>query len=239
MIPIFFLLGTKTKPPYWSKHSKQKIMDNISAKVLAVEVPVSGTTGPNGVTVRTVRDIKKLVNSGVNFDTYQIREGEILRFASFKDMMNPDLKLVQERQVSKGSQNYFTIVKCESEYKGHKKVTWFSLPSLKRQDVNNKPVNPTWYDLGNDYNRLKALGALGEIRGNHEIEIDVVKEFVTDEAGRQRPKQIRVTNEDGTPKLENGKEVWVTDTRKAHPVVISEVPADFELPADEAEAPQA
>jgi len=207
-------------------------MDNISVKALAVEVPISGTTGPNGVSTRAVTNAKKLINSGVNFDTYQIREGETLRFASFADTINPENNLLKERQVSKGSSNYFTVVKCESEYKGRKKVTWFSLPSLKRQDVNNVPVNPSWYELGNDYDRLKALCTLGEIHGDKEIAIEVVKEFVTGEDGRPRPKQIQLMNEDHTPKLENGKEVWVTDTRTAHPVVISEIPADFVLPAD-------
>lgn len=207
-------------------------MDNISVNVLKVKVPVSGTTGSNGVNVRPVKDPKKLMNSGVNFDTYQIREGETLRFASFEDMMNPENELIIERQVSKGSPNYFTLVKCESEYNGIKKVTYFSLPSLKRQDVDNQPVNPSWFDLGNDLNRLRYLGAMGEIHGQHEVTIKVAKEFVPDEQGRLRPKQILLKNEDGSPVIENGKEKWVVDTRDAHPVTVTPVDTSIELPSE-------
>lgn len=205
-------------------------MDRISVDVLKVKVPISGTTGSNGVNSRVVKDATKLVNSGVNFDTYQIREGETLRFASFEEMIDPKNELLHERQVSKGSQNYFTLVKCESEYKGNKKVTYFSLPSLKRQDVDNNAVNPSWYELGNDLTRLRYLGAMGEIHGDQELTIQVPKEFVPDAQGRLRPKQIQVKNEDGTPKLENGEEVWKTDTRTAHPVTITPVDTSIELP---------
>ena len=205
-------------------------MDRISVDVLKVKVPISGTTGSNGVNSRVVKDATKLVNSGVNFDTYQIREGETLRFASFEEMIDPKNELLHERQVSKGSQNYFTLVKCESEYKGNKKVTYFSLPSLKRQDVDNNAVNPSWFELGNDLARLRYLGAMGEIHGDQELTIQVPKEFVPDAQGRLRPKQIQVKNEDGTPKLENGEEVWKIDTRTAHPVTITPVDTSIELP---------
>lgn len=210
-------------------------MDNISVETLKVKVPVSGTTGPNGVTVRTIRDPKKLVESGVNFDTYQIRKGEILRFASFKDTVNPDNGLLQERQVSRGSQNFFTIVKCESEYNGRKKVTYFSLPSLKRQGLDNEgqqtiPVNPSWYELGNDLMRLRYLCAMGQIEGLEEVPIEVAKEFVPDANGRMRPKQIQLKDADGNPVLKDGVEVWVVDTRTARPVTITPVDESIELP---------
>lgn len=219
-------------------------MDRISVETLKVKVPVSGTTGPNGVQTRAIKDMKKLLNSGVNFDTYQIREDETLRFASFKDTINPDNGLLIERQVSKGSPNYFTLVKCESEYKGQKKVTYFSLPSLKRTGLSGElldqqdPVNPTWYELGNDLNRLRYLCAMGEITGLKEVSINTPKEFVADKDGKLRPKQIQLKNDDGTPKLVKGQEVWVTECRTAHPVTITpvdttvdleEIPADVQL----------
>ena len=120
------------------------------------------------------------------------------------------------RSISKGSKNGFYLVKCESEYNGKTKPTWFSLPSLRKLDKDNVPVNPTWYDLGNDEARLAMLAKIGQIEGLHKVDIKV---YVLDETGKR--KQTQLLNEDGSPQIVNGKEVWEDQTRDAHPVTIT------------------
>lgn len=181
----------------------------MNIKKIETEVPIFGTTGPNGAEFHKVTDPKDLENSGLNFETYTIREGEILRFPKREDME------IYWRAIRKGNKNGFNIVKCESEYKGKKKVTYFSLPSLRTIDKDNTPVNPTWFDLGNDEARLQMLAKMGEIKGGNEISITV---YDLDDGGKR--KQVQLFNQDGTPQYVDGKTVWEdkTKTRKVVPV---------------------
>jgi hypothetical protein len=152
-----------------------------------------------------------MANEGVNFDTYTIREGETLRFPKIEDLE------VEWVAVRKGSKSGYNIIKCESELDGKKKATWFGLPALYKRDASNKPVNPSWFDLGNNYARLKALCDAGEIRGTGTVEIDVPV-FTAD---GQRVYEDKF-NEDGTPVLENGVQVSVPATKKQKVVLLSE-----------------
>lgn len=178
---------------------------------ITTEVPIFGTTGANAREHKKVTDLRALVNEGVNFDTYTIREGETLRFPKLEDME------VQWVAVRKGSKSGYHIVKCESEYQGKTKVTWFGLPALYKRDANNTPVNPTWYDLGNNLARLEALAAMGEITGVGKVEIDVPA-FDTDGNRIYADK----FNEDGTPVLVNGQQVTEPATKKQTVVLLSE-----------------
>ena len=173
--------------------------------------PIFGTTGANARKHTPVKDMNKLAESGVNFDTYTIREGETLRFPKFEDMH------VEELQVSPGRPNTTPIVACESEYNGKKRSTWFGLAALKKQDADRIPCQPTWYDLGNNLARLKALAAMGEIHGLRTIEIqtpvfgDDFKPIVED-----------VLNADGTPVIENGVQKRQTKTKTQSVVIIDD-----------------
>lgn len=178
---------------------------------ITVNVPIFGTTGVNARQHKRVTDLKTLVNEGVNFDTYTIREGEILRFPKLEDME------VEWVAVRKDSKSGYHIVKCESEFDGKKKMTWFGLPALYKRDADNVAVNPTWYDLGNNLTRLQALAEVGEIRGESTVEINVPA-FDTD-GNRIYDDKF---NEDGTPVLENGKQVSVPAVKKQKVVLISE-----------------
>ena len=215
---------------------------NVNVQELKVDVPVSGTTGQNAVNVRPIKDASQLLRSGVNFDTYQIHEGETLHFASFKDMINPENGLLQERQVSRGSNNYFTIVKCISEHNGRRKVTYFSLPSLKRTGLEGEfldkqeAVNPTWFDLGNDLERLKYLGAMGSITGGPGKKIKVPKEFVAGADGRLRPKTVTMKNADQSPVIKDGQEVKIIDARDTTVYPITAIPQGFQLPEEDEQA---
>jgi len=178
-------------------------------------VPIFGTTGANAREHHKVTNLTTLVNEGLNFDTYTIREGETLRFPKFEDLT------VEWVAVRKGSKSGYHIILCESEYKDKKKTTWFGLPALYKRDANNEPVNPSWYELGNNLDRIKALCEVGEIHGTREVEIDVP--VFNAEGQRVYTDQF---NPDGTPVLKDGVQVSVPATKKQKVVLLSEyVPA--------------
>ncbi len=177
---------------------------------LHVDVPISGTFGPNGRDHHRVTNFSELDDAENDGWSYYIRPGEIMRFPRFEELE------VEWVSIKKGSKKGYHIVKCQSEYNGKKKVTWFALPQLRKVDVNGIPVNPTWFALGSDLARLKKLCELGEIRGLEQIEIQVVE---YDSEGNK----IRIPefDEEGYPKIKAGFEVWHYKTRAQHPVVIS------------------
>lgn len=176
-----------------------------------VEVPIFGTTGQNAREHKRITNLNALQNDGVNFDTYTIRDGETLRFPKFEDME------VEWVAVRKGQKAGYHIVKCESEYNGRKKATWFGLPALAKRDANNVAVNPTWYDLGNNLARLKALAAVGEITGTGEVEIEVP---AFDRDGNRIYEDK--FDEAGNPVMKDGKQVSEAATKKQKVVLISE-----------------
>lgn len=182
---------------------------------LTENVPIFGTTGPNARKTRPT-NLDKLSESGVNFNTYGIREGEILRFPKLEDMELRDV------QVQPGSDIYTTLVKCESEYTNpktnqtSKTTTWFSLATLRRRDADNEPIQPTWYNLGNDRARLEGLAKMGEIKGEGTIQVEVPK-FVNN-----KRVEVEVLNDDGTPVIENGKVKVTYDNKITSVTVISE-----------------
>lgn len=174
-------------------------------------VPIFGTTGANAREHHKVTNLAAMANEGVNFDTYTIREGETLRFPKFEDIE------VEWVAVRKGSKSGYNIIKCQSEYQGKTKATWFGLPALYKRDANNTAVNPTWYDLGNNLARIKALCEKGEIRGESTVEIDVP---VFDGDGNRV--YADKFNPDGTPVLEKGVQVSEPATKKQKVVFLSE-----------------
>lgn len=194
-------------------------MNNIDK--ITASVPIYGTTGANARAHRAlkVQDFKKILESeGVNFDTYTIREGEILRFPKLEDME------VEWVAIRKGETRGYHIVKCESEFDGRVKPTWFGLPALSKrahfegnedEDFNTE-VNPTWYDLGNNYARLAALAEMGEIRGENTITVYVP---VFDASGNRVTEAV--LDEDGNAVMEDGKEKVRTKRREQKVVVIT------------------
>ena len=182
-----------------------------------VDVPIFGTTGQNAREHKKVTNLSALQNDGVNFDTYTIREGETLRFPKFEDME------VEWVAIRKGSKSGYHIVKCESEFNDRKKATWFGLPALSKRDANNIAVNPTWYDLGNNLARLKALAEVGEITGVGTIEIDVP---AFDADGNRIYQDV--FDEAGNPVMKDGKQVSEPATKKQKVVLLSEYEAAAE-----------
>lgn len=178
-------------------------------------VPIFGTTGANARKTRKT-NVEKLEESGVNFNTYGIRDGEILRFPKFEDMELMDV------QVQPGSESWTTLVKCESEYTSPKTnvttkaPTWFAIATLRRRDADNNPIQPTWYNLGNDRKRLEALAKVGEIKGEGTVQVEVPK-FVNNKRA-----EVEVLNEDGSPVIENGKIKIAYDNKIVNVTLISE-----------------
>lgn len=201
----------------------------MNIKKISASVPIFGTTGANAREHRSLKvaDFKKtLENEGVNFDTYTIHEGEILRFPKLENME------VEWVAIRKGSKRGYYIVKCESEFNGRTKPTWFGLPALYKrahfegteEENFNTPCQPSWYDLGNNYARLAALAAMGEIRGENVITVSVP---IFDDNGNRV--MVPKTDEDGNPVIVDGKEVLISKRKEQKVVVISEyTPQDEE-----------
>ena len=185
---------------------------------ITTKVPIFGTTGSNAREHKPVKDLNTLVNDGINFDTYQIHEGETLRFPKFEDLE------VEWVAVTKGSKKGYHIVKCESEMNGRKKDTWFGLPALSkrawvegnREEDFNTPLQPTWYDLGNNLERLKKLAEMGEIRGEETVTVMVP---VFDADGNRVYEDV--VDVDGNQVLENGNPVTRMKRKEQKVVIIS------------------
>ena len=186
---------------------------------ITTKVPIFGTTGSNAREHKPVKDLNALVNDGVNFDTYQIHEGETLKFPKFEDLE------VEWVAVTKGSKRGYHIVKCVSEMDGRApKVTWFGLPALSkrawvegnREDDFNTPIQPTWYDLGNNLERLKALAEVGEIHGTDVIEVMTP---VFDADGNRIYEDV--LDADGNQLLENGEPITRMKRKTQKVVIIS------------------
>lgn len=158
-------------------------MNNIQK--ITENVPIFGTTGNNAREHRRVMDLNSMAETGVNFTTYNIREGETLFFPAFEDMH------VEWVAVAPGSTSGYHIVKCMSEYRGVRRATWFSLASLYKRDIRQQAVQPTWYDLGDNKTRLQGLAEMGSIHGEGKISIDVpVFEDGRPVEGRSKPQTV-------------------------------------------------
>lgn len=210
---IFF--GIQLRPRIRTGRATKGPKEIMNIEKITQDVPIFGTSGPNARQHRRVKDLSSLMNEGVNFNTYTIREGEILRFPKFEDLE------VEWVAVRKGSENGYHIVKCESEYHGIKKITWFGLPALyKRQVVGedeNVPVNPTWYELGNNLERLKALSKMEEIEG-----LETVKIMVPAFDGNGNRIYETVLDDAGNPVVKDGKVVQKGAVKPQSVVLISE-----------------
>lgn len=145
--------------------------------------------------VRVDQTSAHVQSSGVNFATNQIAKGQTLMFPDFKDM------IVEEIPISKGSKSKALYVRALD--KTTRKTVRFSLSSLRKRDVNNVPVLPGWYELGNDQARLQKLAEIGEITGSSEktIEVPVFEGGVRKYNNVLNPDGTFATDENGTAKL--------------------------------------
>lgn len=140
-----------------------------------------------------VTDFDKLSNEGVNFETYAIKEGDILYFPALTDMV------VKAQPVRKGdSKSKVYMVACIRERNGRKASSWFNLNTLMKRDINNEPVHGEFYDAGNMKARLELLASYGAIT-SVETKTIQVPEFGDD----GKPKKMEVMDDEGNVTLKN------------------------------------
>lgn len=150
-----------------------------------------------------VTDFDKLSNEGVNFETYAIKEGDILRFPKLDEMT------VMSQPVSKTTKAKVYLVACERERNGRKSPSWFNLNTLLKRDVNNDPVHGEFYEAGNMKARLELLATYGAITSVETVTIDV-PEFGDD----MKPIKIEAVDDEGNVKL-------VTKTKPQNVAVVT------------------
>lgn len=145
-----------------------------------------------------------LQNSSVNFVSYIPNEGDKVIFASWEETAPKILK----QEVRAGSKAYIYLMPCYYVRKGTEtqEPNWFNINALNKRDINMVPVNPTWYNLGNNLERAKGLCEMGEItRGTDRVikvgEFDNVTKrnkivpTIDPETGKQK------IDEDGTAEM--------------------------------------
>lgn len=114
-----------------------------------------------------VTDLQVLEKEGLNFETYAVRKGDILRFPKFEEM------IVRAQQVRKDLTAKIYLVACERERDGRKAPYWFNLNTLIKRDIDNVPVHPEYYEAGNVLARVKLLAEKGAITSKETVIIDV------------------------------------------------------------------
>lgn len=139
-----------------------------------------------------VTDFDKLSNEGVNFETYAIKEGDILYFPVLADMV------VKQQPIRKGSTSKVYMVACIRERDGRKSPSWFNLNTLMKRDINNEPVQGEFYDAGNMKARLELLAECGAIT-SFETRTIQVPEFGDD----GKPVKEEVMDDEGNVTLRN------------------------------------
>jgi DNA-binding cell septation regulator SpoVG len=133
--------------------------------------------------VETV-SVDACVGAGQAFETYGIKEGDVLVFPALEDA------LIEKVQVTEGNDKAFVYyLACKKTNNGETRDTRFNVNILHRRDVNNKPLHEYWYNLGDISARIKKLCEVGSIKCtglqkfNDTIWVDNKPQMVTDENG--------------------------------------------------------
>lgn len=133
---------------------------NVEIKALP-ELYQANTRKPADVTFEELKDVN------VNFEGYTPQVGDIYRFPVLGNMK------FKSQPVRAGGTGKVYFVGAQLERGGVKIDTWFNLGFLAKRDINQIPVNPTWYALGNAQARAEALAKMGEIKATGAVEINV------------------------------------------------------------------
>lgn len=109
-------------------------------------------------TVSTV-NVDDCKGAGQAFDTYGMQAGDVLQFPKIEDVT------IEKVQVREGDEKAFVYyIACKRTRGGETRDTRFNVNILHQRDVNNKPLHPYWYDLGDVSDRIKKLCAVGSIK---------------------------------------------------------------------------
>ena len=128
--------------------------------------------------------VDECVGAGQAFDTYSVQPGDVLVFPKLEDAT------IEKVQVNTENEKAFVYyLACKRTRNGETRDTRFNVNILHRRDVNNKPLHPFWYELGDISDRIKKLCAVGSIRCtgiqkfNDTVWVDGQPQMVTDENG--------------------------------------------------------
>ena len=125
------------------------------------EMYQANTRKPEDVTFDQLKDVN------VNFEGYTPQVGDIYRFPVLEEMK------FRSQPVRTDGNGKVYFVCAQLERGGVVTDTWFNLGFLAKRDINQIPVNPTWYALGNAQARAAALAKIGEIKATGSVEINV------------------------------------------------------------------
>ena len=139
-------------------------MKNIEKITEEFCAPLFGEKDRPATTIKG-EELKTLKDEGINFETYTIKVGDVLKFPAHKDM------IVKKQPVSVGSKSMVYYVACKRVRNGKETNYWFNVNSLTRRDADNNPVFPEWYELGNLDARLEKLAEVGAITAKEEVKI--------------------------------------------------------------------
>lgn len=151
---------------------------------------------------------------GQVFVTYAPTAGAMYRFESFDDCTIKK-QPVRADNIGPDAPSQL-LISCEVSEDGGKTwiPTWFSLNHLAKQKVVRKedgtlgqvPVHPTWFALGNTYERAKKLCEMGSIQVDSK---DVtIESWAFNDGGKRVTRVVvdaekkPVLNEDGSPRME-------------------------------------
>jgi hypothetical protein len=95
---------------------------------------------------------------GEAFDTYTLQDGDVIQFPALEDLQ------IFHQEVRPKQDSYITLVGCMRTRGGETKPSYFNVNSLHKRDVNNQPVYPEWYNLGDIKERIKELCKRGSIK---------------------------------------------------------------------------
>lgn len=132
------------------------------------------------------KELEGLSDKGLAFDGYTLREGDIVEFPKFEEM------LVKSNPINKDSNTLVYFVACERTRRNVKIISWFNVNSLAKRNIDNEPVYLEFYELGNIKARLEKLAEIGKITCTGMQDVTVQK-FVGNV-----PQYHDETQEDGT-----------------------------------------
>lgn len=120
-------------------------------------------------------DMSELTGVGEPFGGFLTEQNDVWKFfAHDAYKSNPELRLKQrvQRKLRAGEEPRYTYnVLAVRNRGGVESNEWFSLSFLAKTDAEQKPVNESWYKLGDAGKRLEALCKMGEIKVLDNIKI--------------------------------------------------------------------
>lgn len=121
---------------------------------------------------RPVEDIQlgDLKGTSESFQAFSAEIGDTFSFPKLAEMMFKKQRV--QRELRSGEKPTFVyFVSCVRTRNNVQTNEWFSLNFLAKTDANRVAVNPSWYALGDNEARAKALAEVGEIKVLKEVTV--------------------------------------------------------------------